>query len=349
MKRRILGNTDLKVSELCLGTMNFGWKIDEASSLSILDAYRASGGNFIQALCVFPTADNALLSNCASLSLIGRWWRAGGLRRQDLVLSTRLSWPRSAEPGVSNATALVGQRCDEVLRQLHTDHLDVLVCDWNENLLLNGEFRHALDNLVRDGKVRYLALANPRSWQATDLLHLNYRQGHVRIAALQADYSLVARVGIETEFMDLCADKRLGLLVSSPLAGGLLTRRDSLPPLIRLRVDRLATKFGESAPRAVSAALADLAEEKGATHAQVALAWVLHNPQVTSVIVGGTSPRHFAELSEAPKVRLTRSDLLRLGFASQNQHVSLPAIRQVAADGRKPDAVAANPRQSAVA
>ncbi|MFT3781811.1 MAG: aldo/keto reductase [Nibricoccus sp.] len=329
MKRRILGSTDLKVSELCLGTMNFGWKIDEPTSYAILNDYRANGGNFIQGLCVFPSTDSSTLSDCASLSLVGRWWRGAELRRKDLVLSARLTWPRS-EASTSKTPELVRRRTEEALRQLRTDYLDLLVCDWNESFLSNPEFRCQLDELVRTGKVRYHVVAHPRGWQLTELAHINYDNNHGRIEAVQTDYSLMARVGVETELMDFCARKRMGLLVSSPLAGGLLTRSAFSPsPGVHYRFNRLATKFGEST-RAVSAELAAIAREKGATFGQVGLAWVLHNPVVTSVIIGGTSIQHFAEMSGSTCVRLSPEDLARLGFASQTQRVFLPGIRQTA-------------------
>ncbi len=332
MKWRILGNTDLKVSELCLGTMNFGWKIDEPASYGILDAYRSSGGNFIQGLCVFPTADSSTLYSCASLSLVGRWWRGVGLRRQDLVLSARLTWPRSAAASTSQTPELVRRRTHEALRQLRTDYLDLLVSDWNENLLINPGFRYELDELVRTGKVRYLVVAHPQGWQVTELAQINYNNNHNRIEGIQTEYSLMARVGMETELMDLCARKRMGLLVSSPLAGGLLARSAFSPsPGMHYRFSRLAAKFGLSTARAVSEELAAIARDKGATVGQVALSWVLHNPMVTSVIIGGASIQHHVEMSGASRVRLSPDDLARLGFASQTQRVSLPEIRQIQA------------------
>jgi aryl-alcohol dehydrogenase-like predicted oxidoreductase len=330
MKRRILGKTELKVSELCLGTMNFGWKIDELTSYEILNAYRAGDGNFIQGLCVFPSPESSVPSHGSSLSFVGRWWRRNVRRRQDLVISVRLSWPRSLEAGMSTSPKMVERRCDEILRLMQTDYIDLLVSDWNEGFLSNPGFRHQLDDLVRTGKVRYHVVAHPRGWHASELSRINYDNNHARIEAIQADYSLMARVEMETELMDFCSRKRMGVLVSSPLAGGLLTRPVFSPaPGARNRFNRLVTKFGEATPRAVYGELADIAREKAATVSQLALAWVLHNPMVTSVILGGTTTRHYTELAASTRMELSPSDLFRLGMASRTQHLSVPPVRQI--------------------
>lgn len=325
MKQRSFGCTGAKLSEFCLGTMNFGWRISESTSLAILDAYHAAGGNFIQALAPAPGIDDGPASVAASEAVVGRWWRSRDLARRTLFLATRVSLRGSLElAGPSHAEQL-RQTVAASLTRFRTDYLDLLVCEWPAPQGIAPATREMLNRLIRTGQVRYLAFAGLPAWQVVDEIHGGYRDNHVRTDALQADYSLLARAGVETELAGVCQAYRLGFVARSPLAGGLLAKREgSSLALGTSRLRWLVERYGFDCGARVVRTVNQLAGEYDRSPAQIALAWVLHSPHVTSALIGVNSVALLRELMGAGALVLNGPELERLDRASTVQRTHLP-------------------------
>ncbi len=319
--KRIMGRTGLKLSELCLGTLNFGWKTDEKTSFAILDAYHAAGGTFIQATSHTPEVFLPSASANVSEEIVGRWWTARRLRRDDLFLATRIHVRQS--PGNEGAFAkTVRQACQESLRRLQTSYLDMVIFEWNDGLLPIRHSLEAFDQMVRSGLTRYLGAGNFPVWRIVDALGRAYLRNHCRMEAIQADYSLMTRARFEPEAMALCQEQRLAFFARSPLAGGFLARRHGIGDIFNAsRRGWLTGRFGNPYGDAALAAVADVAARHEASSAQVALAWVLRNPAVTSAIVGVHSVAQLNELLQAGRLKLTAPDLDQLGDATAAEEV----------------------------
>ena len=329
IEHRTLGRTGLKISELCLGTLNFGWKTDEASSFAILDAFRAAGGNFLQGAAIAPTFTLPSASTNVTEEIIGRWRTARSIPRGDLVLGTRLSV--RPEPGArTNLAELVCQRTLESMRRLNTDYLDLLVIEWNDALLPASQLLEAFDAAVRQCFVRYIGVSNFPSWRVVDLIGRAFRRNQSRMEVLQAEYSLMTRARYEPEKMSLCEEQLLGFIAMSPLARGFLAQSSHAPDrFIDLR-RRFARRFDNAYGDAARSAVENVASRHGASAAQVALAWVLHNPTVSSAMIGVRSPQELKELAVACSLRLSPDDMVELSDATTAEEIIVPGARSQA-------------------
>lgn len=322
IKHRTLGRTGLKVSELCIGTLNFGWTTDEAAAFDILDTFYAAGGNFIQCAAIGPTLSLPSASTSVTEEIVGRWMASRRIPRAAVILGTRLSLRASRLAGLS-LRRLTCERARESMHRLRTDYLDFLVFDWNETLLPLQYTLEAFDAAVRRSFVRYIGAANFPTWRVVESLGLAFRRNQSRMELLQGDYSLMTRARFEPEAMALCEEQMLGFIATSPLAGGFLTRAKSRPirtlsPRVRLH-RHFQNTYGDMA----LAALAGVAARHEASLAQVALAWVLHNPAVTSAMVGVRSAADVRELAAASELRLTDDDLRQLTLATEAEEVRI--------------------------
>jgi 1-deoxyxylulose-5-phosphate synthase len=321
IKQRIMGRTGLKLSELCLGTLHFGWNTDENAAFAILDAYHAAGGNFIQATSRSPELMLPSASSSMSEEIVGRWWKTRAIPRQNLFLTTRIYLRQPAE-GEGNFTKVVRHAVQESMRRLQTHYIDMVIFEWNDGLVPIRYTLEAFDQVVRSGSVRYLGAANFPVWRVVDTLGRAYLRNHVRMEAIQADYSLMTRARFEPEAMALCQEQRLGFIASSPLAGGFLARRNGIGDLFSVgRRDWLTQRFGNAYGDAALAAVSDVAARHEASSAQVALAWVLRNHAVTSAIVGVNSVAQLNELVHTTRLELTEFDLEQLGAATAAEEV----------------------------
>jgi 1-deoxyxylulose-5-phosphate synthase len=325
IKQRMMGRTGLRLSELCLGTLNFGWRTDEAASFAILDAYFAAGGNFIQSTSHSP--DLFLPSTAATLaeSIVGRWWKSRQLRREDVFLATRIYVRPPAGAAETEFNKIVQQACRDSLRRLQTHYLDMVIFEWNDGLATTGQTLRAFESVVRQGLVRYVGASNFPVWRVVEGLARAYRESQPRMEALQADYSLVTRTRFEPEAMPLAQEQRLAFFARSPLAGGFLAPRRGVNPMLHsIRRDWLLERFGNPHGDAAQGAAAAVAARHHASSAQVALAWVLHNPAVTSAIIGVRSAAQLQELVDASALVLSPSDLAQLDRATAKQEVTIP-------------------------
>lgn len=324
IKQRLLGRTGLKISELCLGTLNFGWKTDEKTAFAILDAYHAAGGQFIQSTHLSPERSLPSVSMAASEEIVGRWWRSRQLRRDELFLATRIHVRPPADLPEGGLTKLIRDLCGESLRRLQVDYADLIIFEWSPGFAPLREPLAAFDHVVRRGFTRYIGAGNFPAWRVVDSLGRAYLRNHSRFEAVQADYSLITRVRFELEAMALCREHRLGFFARSPLAGGFLTRRFDLDMMVHSgRRDWLLERYGNTYGEAALSAIAEVAARQEATPAQVALAWVLQNPTVTSAVIGVHSVAQLHDLVQATSLRLSASDLEHLDHATAAEEIRL--------------------------
>ena len=327
IKQRLMGRTGLKESELCLGTLNFGWKTDEKSAFAILDAYRAAGGNFIQATHQSPELFLPSTLVAASEEMVGRWWRSRNLRRDELFLATRIHVRPPMDLPEGGLTKFLRDLVRESLRRLQADYVDLIIFEWSAGLAPLREPLAAFDHLVRRGFTRYLGAGNFPTWRVVDSLGRAYLRNHCRFEAIQSDYSLITRARFELEAMALCQEHRLGFFARSPLAGGFLTRRFDLETMFHSgRRGWLLDRYGNTYGEAAQSAVAEVAARHDATPAKVALAWVLRNPAVTSAVIGVHSVAQLHELVQASSLPLSAADLEHHDHATAAEEIRVSPV-----------------------
>ncbi len=318
MRYRTLGSSGCAVSELCLGTMTFGSETDEAGSHAQLDRFLEAGGTFVD------TAD--VYSGGVSESIIGRWLADRPSDVTDrVVLATKGRFPMGEDVNDHGLSARhLTRALEDSLRRLGVEAVDLYQAHaWDPVTPLEESLR-TLDGFVRAGKVRYYGLSNFTGWQLTKAVHTARALGLVEPVTLQPQYSLIVRE-IEWEVVPAVLDAGLGMLPWSPLGGGYLSgkyRRDERPSG--------ATRLGEDPERGMEAwerrgtertwgiidAVQAVAQECGASMAQVALAWVNGRPGVTAPILGARTLEQLEDNLGAVDVALEAEQLSRLDDAS---------------------------------
>jgi aryl-alcohol dehydrogenase-like predicted oxidoreductase len=320
MRMKKLGNTGLAVSEICLGAMTFAggegiWsaigKMDQATVNELVRTAIERGVNF------FDTAD--VYSAGGSETMLGQAFRTLGLARDQFVLATKLLGRMG--PGVNQAGLSryhVFAALDASLKRLQLDHIDLYQIHGQDPLTPIEETLDALDDCVRAGKVRYIGLSNLAAWQIALALGVSERRGIARFESVQAYYSLAGR-DLEREIVPLAKDQRLAILPWSPLAGGLLSgkftrdgkapqgaRRSSFdfPPVDRERTFRIID------------AMHPIGQAHDCSVARVALAWLLQQPHVTSVIIGAKTREQLHDNLAATELQLTSAELASLDGVS---------------------------------
>lgn len=320
MRYRLLGRTGLYVSEICLGTMTYGGKgrwevvgrLGVAEAQAQIKAAFDAGVNFIDTANVYSEGD--------SETIVGEALGKLGLPREDLVIATKVRVRMGTQPNRVGLTRVhIMNEIHASLRRLALDHVDLYQIHGVDQVTPLEETLRALEDLVRSGKVRYIGLSNHAAWQIMKGLGISERHGWNRFESVQAYYSIAGRE-LEREIIPVAQDQGLGILVWSPLAGGLLSgkfKQDAAGPEGARRttfdfppVDR------QRAFRAVEA-MRPIAATHNVSVARVALAWVLQQPGVTSVIVGAKSQEQLADNIAAGELRLSESDLAALNEASK--------------------------------
>jgi aryl-alcohol dehydrogenase-like predicted oxidoreductase len=311
MHYRKLGRTGLKVSELCLGTMQFGWTTDEANSLAVLDAFFAAGGNFVDTADIYTMwGPRGLAAAGESEEIIGRWMHARG-NRDRVVLATKVRgkmWEGPDGEGLSRARVI--RCCEDSLRRLRTDHIDLYYCHWVDLETPIDETLGALDDLVHAGKVRYIAASNYPAWRLMEALWQSDRHGYERFIAYQPEYSLMERAGFEIEAMPLCKHHGFGIVPYSPLARGFLSGKYRRGVNVQsIRADEVRELYAHERGFAVIDELEKIGRAHGKTVAQTALAWLLTNPLVTSPVVGANNAAQLQEALGAAGYRLAPAEM----------------------------------------
>lgn len=324
--RRRVGWTDLEVTPLCLGTMQFGWSMGSVAAMDLLDAYVEAGGNFIDTANMYgPDQTRRSWAQARphvgmSEQIIGRWLRDRGNRDQ-LVIATKVRaqmWDGHDGQGLSPAH--VRRAAEDSLTRLGIDTIDLFQAHWPDDQVPLEETLGAFQQLIDAGKVRHVGTSNFPAETLTKLLKLSQPHRYPRIASEQLRYNLVNRAEYEASLRDLAVRENLGILCYSPLASGFLTakyaRDRDCPDSDRLRF--VSQYFTEPGWLLVDE-LGRIAADHQVTPAAVALAWLLAQPGISAVIVGTNSLEQLQRALPAARLRLTTEEvdrLARLGWQS---------------------------------
>ncbi|MDQ1212057.1 aldo/keto reductase [Pantoea anthophila] len=311
MKKIQLGTTDLQVSRLCLGCMTYGeptrgnhaWTLPEASSRPLIQQALNAGINF------FDTANS--YSDGSSEEILGRALKDFA-RREEIVVATKVYFPLSnLSQGLSRKNIL--QSIDDSLQRLGMEYVDLLqIHRWDYNTPLE-ETLEALHDVVQSGKARYIGASSMHASQFAQALQMQSQQGWHRFVSMQDQYNLIQREE-EREMHPLCQKEQIAVLPWSPLARGKLTRPWG-ENTARSTSDQVMAKLyatTEENDAAIAQRLAQVAESKGVTRAQVALAWLLSKPVVTAPIIGASRAEQFADLVKAVDVTLSDEEITLL-------------------------------------
>lgn len=334
MRMRFLGKTGIKVSELCFGTMTFGGRgrhirigeVSQEEADTLVSTALDAGINF------FDTAD--VYSEGLSEEICGK---ALGTRRKNVILATKVRarmGPGSNDVGLSRHHIIEG--CEHSLKRLGTDYIDLYQVHSFDPITPLEETLHALDDLVRQGKVRYIGCSNFAGWQLMKALSISEKCCWEKFVSLQALYSLVSR-DLEYDLIPLCLDQGLGILVFSPLGGGFLTgkyrRGQSRPVGTRLSEADSLTSDEEKGFTIVEE-LEQIARRHNTTVAQAALNYILAKPGVSSVIIGVRTPAQLADNLNTVNWELTAEEVVKLDDLSQPRPIYPHAMLALNVHGR---------------
>jgi aryl-alcohol dehydrogenase-like predicted oxidoreductase len=318
MEYRMLGNSGTVVSTLCLGTMTFGAESDEQVAHKQLNRFREEGGNFVDTADVYADGE--------SEAIIGRWLGSRTGARDRVVLATKGRFPRGNGPNdVGLSRVSLTRALEASLRRLGVDTIDLYQAHAWDPLTPLEETLGFFDDAVRAGKIHYVGVSNFIGWQLQKAALLARHLDLAPIVTLQPQYNLLQR-GVEFELTQVCVNERIGILPWSPLGGGWLTGKYQ-----RDRAPTGATRLGEDPERGMEAygrrnleertwrvidAVRSVAEARGVSMAQVALAWLVDRPAVTSIILGARTLEQLDDNLGAAGLHLSAEETARLDEAS---------------------------------
>ncbi len=311
-----LGTTGLEVSPIAIGAMTYGdparghpvWSLSEEASRPLIRHAVDSGINF------FDTAN--MYSQGSSEEILGRALRDFA-NRDDMVIATKLRHPmRSGPNGKGLSRKAIMTEIDHSLRRLGVDYVDLYQIHRNDPNTPLEETLEALNDLVKDGKVRYLGASSMHAWEFAKALHLQRQHGWARFVSMQDHYNLLAREE-EREMLPLCRDAGVGTVVWSPLARGRLARPwDEAKATERSAhdgfADMLYTPATERSDRAIVDAVGIIAGRRGVSRAQIALAWLRTKPLVVAPLVGASKTRHIDDAISSLDIELTGEEIAQL-------------------------------------
>ncbi|MDQ2903511.1 MAG: aldo/keto reductase [Chloroflexota bacterium] len=318
MDYRHLGRTGLRVSKLCLGTMQWGWTADERAAFSIMDEFVEQGGNFLD------TADfysRWLPDNPGGVSeeIIGRWLRERG-KRDALIVATKVYQPMgpgSNDQGLSRKHIITAVEAS--LRRLQTDYIDLYQAHAFDPDTPIDETLRAFDDLQRSGKVRYLGASNYPAWRLMEALWSADAQHTVRYDSLEPHYNLAYRAEFERDLKAVCEQYHLGVTPYSSLANGFLTgkyRRGETPAGESARAASIMRRYNNETAWRTLEVVQEIAHEVGSTASAVSLAWLLAQPVITAPIIGANSVAQLQTSLAAVTVTLTPAQIARLSEVS---------------------------------
>jgi aryl-alcohol dehydrogenase-like predicted oxidoreductase len=306
-----LGNSGLGVSRLCLGCMSYGssqarpWILDEEEALPFYRKAIDAGINF------FDTAD--LYSQGKSEEVTGRALQKLGVPREQIVIATKVFYPTGSTPNEQGtAKKHVRHAIDASLRRLRVDYIDLYQIHRYDRSTPMEETLAALTDLIKQGKVLYIGASSMYAWEFARFLHIARTNGFAQFVSMQNHYNLVYREE-EREMIPFCQEENIGVIPWSPLARGFLAGnrpRAEEGETTRGKTDASARRlyYQESDYRVVDR-VTDLAKKRGISNAQIALAWMLHKPAITSPIIGVTKPHHLEEAAKALDVHLSDDEI----------------------------------------
>jgi 1-deoxyxylulose-5-phosphate synthase len=316
-----LGNSGLKVSRLCLGCMSYGsskarpWILNEEAALPFYQQAIEAGINF------FDTAD--LYSQGMSEEVMGRVLKKLGVHREQVIIATKVFYPTGTTPNEQGTSRKhVRHAIDASLRRLNVDYIDLYQIHRYDRSTPIEETLEALADLITQGKVLYVGASSMYAWEFAKFLSAADANGLPRFISMQNHYNLVYREE-EREMIPLCREEKIGVIPWSPLARGFLAGNRPRPEegkpgeafvdqgeTTRGKTDATAQRFYyQESDYQVVDRVTDLAKKRGVSNAQVALAWMLHQPGITSPIIGATKRHHLEEAVKALEVRLSEDEI----------------------------------------
>ena len=305
-----LGSTGLEVSRICLGCMSFGepdrgghpWSLGEQAARPIIRQALEAGINFFDSANVY--------SDGSSEEIVGKAL-ADYVPRDEVVIATKVHGRMRPGPnGAGLSRKAIMAEIDNSLRRLGTDFVDLYQIHRLDHATPIEEILEALNDVVKAGKARYIGASSMFAWEFSKMLHTSDRHGWARFVTMQDHYNLLYREE-EREMLPLCSDEGIGVIPWSPLARGRLTR-DWDVQTERSRTDEFGKRLYAEEDRSIVQAVADVAEKRGVSRAQVALAWLLSKPVVSAPIVGVTKPQQLDDALGALSVELTPEEIEQL-------------------------------------
>jgi aryl-alcohol dehydrogenase-like predicted oxidoreductase len=309
------GNTGMKVSRICLGTMSYGqpptqgqdWELDEEQSRPYYQRALELGINF------FDTAN--VYTQGVSETVLGRALRELGVAREDVVIATKVYFPMGPGPndrGLSRKHIL--SSIDASLKRLGMDYVDLYqIHRWDYETPIE-ETMEALNDVVRSGKARYIGASAMHAWQFAKALFTSDLHGWTRFVSMQDHYNLLYRED-EREMLSLCQDQKIAVIPFSPLARGLLARKPSRERNETVRAQKdvlIEQRYTREDNFTIIQRVSELAEAHGVPMAQISLAWMLSKPVITAPIIGVTKPHHLEDAVAALNIKLTPDEIMHL-------------------------------------
>lgn len=313
MEYKKLGKTGLMVSRLCMGTMQFGWSVNEADTHRVLSATIDSGINFIDTADVYSKWVEGNPGG-VSETYIGNWMKQNKMPRDKIVLATKVRGEMGKGPNDQGLSRVhIINAVEASLRRLQTDYIDLYQSHWTDEDTSIEETLRVFDDLVKHGKVRYVGASNYAAWELMQALWTSDKHKLVRYVSLQPHYNLIHRDEFERELRAVCEAYGIGVIPYSPLEGGFLTgkyrRNEPLPESKR-------AEGRKGAMTEKNFALIDEMEVIALRHkasiAQIALAWMLADPVITCPIIGATSVEQLNENLGALNVKLGEDEMILL-------------------------------------
>lgn len=315
MELRTLGRTELKVSPLCLGTMQWGWTASEDEAVATMDAFLAAGGNFIDTADVYSRWAKGNPGG-VSEEIIGRWMKDRG-NRDSVVIATKVRgqmWSGPDGEGLSRSHIM--RAAEDSLRRLQVETIDLYQCHYPDTATPIDETLRAFEELIKAGKVRYIGASNYNAELLQEALDVAKAENLPAFVSLQPNYSLVKRAEFEQGPMSVCESAGLGVIPYSPLAAGFLTGKYRQGKKVESqRMNRVGDYLNDRG-WAVLDAMDAIAAQHEVPLASVALAWMLANPLITAPIVGANTPEQLADQLPAVELKLSADDVESLNAAS---------------------------------
>ena len=314
MKKVEIQHTDLQIAPINFGGNVFGWTLDQQQSFEILDKFVGAGFNFIDTADTYSWWVNG--TGGQSEEIIGKWLKSRG-NRQDMVIATKVG-SETKEHGYDISKKHILKSADESLKRLGVDHIDLYYTHFDDKITPVEETLSAYDELIKAGKVRYIAASNLSPARLIESFEVAEKNGLSKYVALQPHYNLVERAGFETDYASLVERYGLSVFPYWSLAAGFLTGK------YRTEADFDKTargggikKYFDEKGTAVLKALDSISEKHGAKQATVALAWLLAKPLITAPIVSATSENQLEALFAAPSLKLDTEDIELLNEVSK--------------------------------
>ncbi len=318
MNYRPLGRTGFQVSTVCLGTMQFGWTADKSTSFAIMDEFVARGGSFFDTADVYSfwADDNP---GGVSETWIGDWLRQSSVPRDQIIIASKAGLRMWAGPdGVGLSRKHLMRAVEDSLRRLQIETIDLYQAHWPDENTPIEETLRAFDDMIKQGKVRAVGCSNYSADQLQKALAVSESYGLVRFESLQPHYNMMRRINFEGSLMNLCASQEIGVIPYSSLARGFLTGkyRKNQPIPDKAWQSQSLPQFFTDQGFAVVEALAEIARNRQVSIPQIAIAWLLANPVVTSAIIGTSSVSQLQSTLGQAEVVLTQAEKATLDAAT---------------------------------